>query len=86
MSRARMRGMAQTSSRPHYAAAIFESETLRVELAPIAISDARNDEEALEFAIDRAGKWAVENGVNYAWIKVVRDGVGFSPIPMKVDQ
>ena len=72
--------MSQTPRGPHYAAAIFESDTLEIELAPIPISDAQTDEDALEFAMDRAGEWLVENGVDHAWIKVVRDGVGFAPV------
>jgi hypothetical protein len=76
--------MSQIPPRPQYAAALFEDDALEIELAPISISDALNDHDAIEFAMDRAGEWAVSNGVDRAWVKVVRDGVGLSPLLMTV--
>jgi hypothetical protein len=72
--------MSHAPPRPHYAAALFESDNLEVELAPILISDAQNDKDAVEFAMDRAGEWLVANSVDRAWVKVVRDGFGFAPL------
>ncbi len=69
--------MSKASVRPQYAAALFQSDELKVELTPISLADASNDDDAHEFAMDRAGKWMIANGVYRATLKIVRDGVGF---------
>ncbi len=70
--------MNQAPTKPHYSAVILSSSG--VDLGPIHLADANNDDEARAFAHDRAAKWMAANGVDRATVQIVKDGVSFPPI------
>jgi hypothetical protein len=67
-----------SEKRPHYAASVFADETLRLELAPISIFDAKDDSDAHAIAMDRARRWMAASHVNRAWLKIVKNGSGLT--------
>jgi hypothetical protein len=76
--------MPLTERGSHYTAALFEDEALTTDLGPVDISDARTDEEAIQFGGERAAYWLADKHLSRATVKVLKDGASLMTFPLKI--
>jgi hypothetical protein len=66
---------------PHYVGAILDISN--VELAPIPLADAANDEEAIKIALQRARSWLAANrAIHGAILQIAKGGATFRRISL----
>jgi hypothetical protein len=74
--------MSEAVGGPRYVGAIFDISN--VELGPIPLVDAADDEEAIKFAIQRARAWLAANrAINGAILQIAKDGATFRRISVE---
>jgi hypothetical protein len=66
--------MSDTPKKPHYAAVLRSHADQSIELTPIAIAEAQNNNDAFELGARQAIKWLTENGIDRAVLQVIKDG------------
>lgn len=71
--------VSEKPKKPHYAAALYSADR-KIELTPIDVADARYEDEACALGTKRAREWLTENGIDRAFLQLVKDGRGIGTL------
>jgi hypothetical protein len=63
---------------------IFEDDTLKTDLGPVDIENAKNDEDAIHYAGLRASYWMFDHSILHATVAVLKDGSSLKVFPVKI--
>jgi hypothetical protein len=67
--------MSDAPKKPLFVAVLRSHADQSIELTPISIAEAQNNNDAFELGARQAIKWLTENGIDRAVLQVIRDGV-----------
>jgi hypothetical protein len=66
--------MSEAIKKPFYAAALLDPSDLGSNFTPLAIADAKDNNDAITIAMHQAMEWLVANGIANAVLDIVKDG------------